>query len=63
MTKKNWQVVISVMSLTADETGLLDSVQESLQLSDAKMLDLMILITTHLQAGNAPRLRTVHLPE
>jgi hypothetical protein len=63
MTKKNWQVVISVMSLTADETGLLDSVQESLQLSDAKMLDLMILISTHLQAGNAPRLRTVHLPE
>jgi hypothetical protein len=63
VTKKNWQAVTSVMSLTGDETGLLDSVQESLQLSDAKMLELMILISTHLQTGNAPRLRTVHLPE
>ena len=63
MTKKNWQVVTSVMSLTADETGLLDNVQVSLQLSDARMLDLMILISTHLQTGNAPRLRTVHLQE
>jgi len=51
------------MSLTADEMGLLDSVQVSVQLSDARMLDLMILISTHLQTGNAPRLRTVHLPE
>jgi hypothetical protein len=49
--------------LTDDETGLLDSVQASLQLSDAKMLNLMILMSTHLQTGNAPRLRTVHLPE
>lgn len=63
MTKKNWQVVTSVMSLAGDETGLLDNVQASLQLSDARMLDLMILISTHLQTGNAPRLRTVHLPE
>lgn len=38
MTKKNWQAVTSVMSLTEGETGLLDSVQGSLQFSDAKML-------------------------
>jgi len=63
MTKNNWQAVPSVMSLTDDEVRLLDSVQASLQFSDSKMLKLLILISTHLQTGNAPRLRTVHLPE
>jgi hypothetical protein len=63
MTKQNWQAVTSVISLTEDETGLLDSVQGALQFSDAKMLKLMILISTHLQTGNAPRLRAVHPPE
>jgi hypothetical protein len=63
MTKKNWQAVTSAMSLTEDETSLLDSVQAALLFSDAKMLKLMILISTHFQTGNAPRLRTVHLPE
>jgi len=47
MTKNNWQAVTSVMSLTDDEAGLLDSVQASLQFSDSKMLKLLILISTH----------------
>ncbi len=51
------------VSFSTEERGLLDKFQTSLGIGDGEFLQLLILIATHLQPLNAPKLRTVRLPK